>query len=231
MGITHCGVSAEQTFLFTNPFRKGFGALVKEDFSGGRGCRWDTRAVWDTRLGEGFSRAPIFGSWVAIDGEVGEIVEELGCSVAFWDETEEAWLGVDKFGVCVTGPESRIFNDVFEEGDICFYASNTEFTKGTVHSLTGGFEVTAGGGEFHEHRVVVWGDNSSGVAVSRVETDAKSGSGAIVCNSAVVGGKSFFRVFRRDTALDGKAITGDFCLARDSNFGFVKFIALSHEYL
>ena len=205
--------------------------MTKEDFSGGGGCNRDTRATWNTGLCEGLSGAPVFSSWIAIYGQVGEVVEELGCSVAFRYKTEETRLGVDQFGVRVTGSESGIFNDVFEERNVGFDASNTEFTKGTVHSLAGGFEVTTGGGELNEHRVVVWSNDSSSVSVSGVEPDAKSGSGSIVSDTAVVGGKSLFRVFSRDPTLDGEAVARDFSLVRNSNFGFVKFLALCYEDL
>lgn len=205
--------------------------MTKEDFSGGGGCNRDTRATWNTGLCEGFSGAPVFSSWIAIYGQVGEVVEELGCSVAFRYKAEETRLGVDEFSVRVTRSESGIFNDVFEERNVGFDASNTEFTEGAVHSLAGGFEVTTGGGEFNEHRVVVWSNDSSGVSVSGVKSYAKSGSGTIVSDAAVVGGKPLFRVFSRDPTLDGEAVARDFALGGDSNFGFVKFLALCHEYL
>lgn len=182
-------------------------------------------------MGEGFGGAPVFGSGVSVDGEVGEVVEEFGGAVAFWDEFEETRLGVDEFGVGIARTEGGILDHVLEERDVCFHATDTEFAEGAVHALAGGLEVTAGGGELDEHGVVIRSDYGSGVAISGIESDAKAGGGTVVGDATVVGCEAFFGVFGGDPALNGEAVAGNVRLRGDADFRFVKFFALGHEDL
>ncbi len=230
MGVTHRGIGDEEALFVLDPLGEAFGSFFEEDFAGAFELDLGL-AAWDAGSGEGFGGAPVFGSGVAVDGDVGEVVEEFGGAVAFGGELEEARLGVDEFGVGVAGAESLVGNDVLEEGNIGLDAADAEFAEGAIGALAGGFEVTAHGGEFDQHGVVVRRDDGTGVAVAGVETDAEAGSGAVVCDAAVVGCEAFLGIFGGDAALDGVAIAGNVFLGGNADLGLVKFVALGDENL
>jgi len=91
--------------------------------------------IGDAGSGEGFGGAPVFGSGVSVDGDVGEVVEELGGAVSFWSELEEAGEVVDELGVRVAGAESGIRDDVFEERNVGLHAADAEFRGREVFRL------------------------------------------------------------------------------------------------
>ena len=133
--------------------------------------------------------------------------------------------------MCLAGAEGFISDDVFEERNVGFYPANPELAEGAIHALAGSGETTTRGGEFHQHRIVVWCDDRACIAGSGVEADAETCGGAVVENAAVIRREVFLRIFRGDTALDGEAVAGNFILGRNGDFFAEKRLTLSDENL
>ncbi len=168
---------------------------------------------------------------VSVYRDFGKICQGAGGAVAAAGELEEGGLGIDELGVCLSGAEGVIGDDVFEERDVRFHPADAELAEGAVHALAGHGEIAAHGGELHEHGIVIRRDDRAGIAGCGIEAHAEAGGGAVVENAAVVRGEVFLRILRGDAALDGEAVARDLVLCGEGEGFIEKAVALGDEDL
>ena len=234
VGVAQRRVGDEQAFLGKDPLRKFLGAKLEKQIAAAlrhHRVMLDHKRVGHIRLGQCRGGLPTLGGGVAVDGDVGKVRQRACRAVAARTETEQLGLGIDELGVGLTAAEGFIRNDIFQKRDVGLHAADAEFTQRTVHALAGHREITAHRGDLHQHRVVEWRDHRAGVARSGIEANAKTGSRAVVENTAVIGREIFLGILGGDAALDRESIARDLFLRRDGHLGTEERLAAGDENL
>src|SRR5205085_6412197 len=122
-------------------------------------------------------------------------------AVAAAGQVEKLGGVIEKGSGDVSGSKFRVIDDVFDEGDVGFYAANAEFAERAVHALASFGKVESPSGDFNEQRVIVSGEHGPGICGPAVETNAEPRGGTIGGNFSVVRGEIFFGIFGGDSAL------------------------------
>ncbi len=225
MRVAKGGVGDEKALLRAAPFGE-FGraeAIQKLTCSFRWGVEGGVRNGSVAQDG-GFGTAGDFG--IAVDGDFGQIVEEFGGAVAAGDEGEERWSLVEERRCGVAALKGGMLDHVFEERDVCLYATDAELAKGAVHALASLGKVAAPGGDFHEQRIVERRDDGATVSGGGVETDAEAGGRTVGVDLAVVGHEAVGGIFGGDAALERGAVKLDGVLLGNADFGAVQIEAL-----
>ena len=77
---------------------------------------------------------PVAGVGMAVDGDVGDVGEELGGAVAALDRLEQLRRLVDEAGGVARVAEFRVADDVLEEGEVGGDAADAELAERPVHA-------------------------------------------------------------------------------------------------
>jgi len=124
-----------------------------------------------------------------------------------------------------------VLDEVFEEGDVGFYAAHAEFAQRARHAVDGFVESQSRRDEFYEEGIEIGSDDGAAEGGATVEADAEAGGGTIGRQAAVIGDEMVLGVFGGDAALDGVAARFDFVLRGDVDRRLVKLMALRDEDL
>ena len=151
---------------------------------------------------------------MAVDGDVAQIVEELGGAVLTPDLAEQFRRRVDEPGRVGIVGESRVVDDRFQKGQVRGHAADAELAQGAGHARDCFLGRRRPGRHLLQQRIVVAGDDGARIGRAAVETDAEAGRPAIGGDAAVVGDEILFGVLRGDAALQGMAVETDAVLRR-----------------
>ena len=122
-------------------------------------------------------------------------------------------------------------HDIFDEGDICFHAANTEFAEGAVHPLASFGKIGAPSCDFDKKRIVVGREHRAGIGGAAIETNAETGGRTIGGDFTVVGSEVFLRVFGGHATLESGTIERNIFLFRQRHRRIVEFVTLRDENL
>ena len=86
---------------------------------------------------------------------------------------------VEEAGGDFAGLKRRVVHDVFEERDVGLDAADAELTQCAVHAMAGLVEIAAGGGDFHQQRIVEGRDGRAAVCGAAIQTHAEAAGGAV----------------------------------------------------
>ena len=158
---------------------------------------------------------------VAVDGGLGDVAQQPARPVARAGEGEQRRIVVDEAGRHLPAPEGIVVDEAFEKGDVGRDAADAELPQRTPHAVDRGFARRRPGGDLLQQRIVVAGDDRTGVGGAAVEADAEPGRGPVGGDPPVVGDEAVERVLGRDPALHGMAAQGDLFLRRTGVVGAV----------
>ena len=178
---------------------------------GGGASSDDQRRLRRPRLGR--RRRPAGGLGMAVDGDVGDVGQDLRRPVAAGGEVEELGRRVDELGGVGIVEEGRVLEQVLDEGDVGRDAADAELAQRPVEPGDRHLRRRRPGGDLLQQRIVVAGDDRAGIGGAAVEADAVAGGAAIGGDPAVVGDEVVLRVLGGDPALDGVAVERDVGLA------------------
>ncbi len=150
---------------------------------------------------------------MAVDGDVGDVAQDLGRAVAARGEVEQGRRGVDELGRVFVRGEDRMLQQVLYEGDVGADAADAELAQGAVHPGDGGLRGGRPGGDLLQERIVVAGDDRAGIGRAPVQADPHAGGGAIGGDAAVIGDEAVGRILGGDAALDRVPVEMDVVLA------------------
>ncbi len=205
VAVAHRGVGDQEPLLRQHPGGDGLRALALQQLPRARrrlglGCGRHQGA------GLGRRQGAAGGLGMAVDGDVGDIDQELRRPVAALAEREQVRRGVDELGRVAVVEEGRVFQQVDDEFDIRRHAAHPEFAQGPVHAGDGLFRGLGMGGDLDQQRIVEAGDDAPGIGGAAVEPDAVAGGRAIGGDAAVVRDEVVQRVLGRDPALQGVTV-------------------------
>ena len=153
------------------------------------------------------------GAVRAVDGDVREVVEQLGAAVRGAARGEQLRVVLDERGVQPAGPEVRVVEHRLEERDVRGDAADPELGDRPPGPLDRGGEVPAAAGELGQHRVEVRADLGARVGGAAVEPHARAAGGAVGGDLAGVGTEAVRGVLGGDPALERRAVRHDPVLA------------------
>ncbi len=151
---------------------------------------------------------------MTVDGDVGDIGQELGCPILAAHRLKQFRRLVDEAGRIAAVEEMLMADDAFQKGQIGGDAANAELAQGPVHAPDRLVRRRRPGGDLLQQRVVETGDHRAGIGGAAVEPDAEAGGAAIGGDAAVIGNEILLRVLRGDAALQGVAVEADLRLRR-----------------
>ena len=175
--------------------RKRFGPVAVEPLLGaGAGQRVEARRRHGQPIGGGL-RAPTRVR-VAVDGDVGDVGEELGRAVAALDRFEQLRRRVDEARRVAGVAEARMIDDVLEERQIGGDAADAEFAQRPVHARDRLGRRRRPGGDLLQQRIVEARDDRAGIGGAAVEPDAEARGAAIGGDAPIVGDEILLRDLR-----------------------------------
>ena len=121
-----------------------------------------------------------------------------------------------------------IFN---RKGILVLTPSDAELPKGTVHLATCAIQCASMGTHFYQHAIEKRTDGYTLVQATRIESDAETGSTAVIGNGTVVGLKLVTGIFRCDATLHRNTGQGYSILIRYFNLLIAELVASGNEYL
>ena len=216
MAVAHRGVGDEDLGLRQHPVGDSLWSVRLQELAGAGRRRIDRhhRRLRGARLGGGCGAAGGLG--MAVDGDVGDVGEDLGRSVAAGGEAEELGRGVDEPGGVGVVEKRRVLQQVLDEGDVGRDAADAELPERPVEPGDRHLRRRRPGGDLLEQAVVVAGDHGTGVGGAAVEPDAHARRPAVGGDAAVVGDEVVLRILGGDPGLDRVAVEPDVGLARRS---------------
>src|SRR5437588_4492642 len=161
---------------------------------------------------------------IAVEDDVAKIRKQLGGTVSTAGEAEKFGRLAEEIGGDCAGEKLRVVHNIFDKGDIRFYAANAEFAEGAVHALTSLGKICAPGGDFDEKRIVIGGEHRAGVSGAAIETNTETCGGTIGRNFPIVGGEVFLRVFGGHATLESRAIERNIFLLRQRHRRLVELV-------
>ena len=197
--------------------------------AGGRG---DAVIVSEQGSGrEGLLGPVALGVRVAVDDDVAYKIEEFSGAVAAGLECEEFGRVVDQGGGGLTGAELRVRDEILEEGDIGFDATDAELGEDAARAVHGDLVGLRTRDALHEQRVIERRDDRAGITHATIEAHAETTGRAIGEDAAVIGNEFVFRILGRNAALDRVAVARNLGLSRHAHLGRVEGVALGDENL
>ena len=164
-----------------------------------------------------------------VDGDVGEVGEQLGAAVGRRASGEQLRVLLDEGRRDVTGPEVRVVENRLQERDVGGRHPRIRNSATARRALDGRREVAAAAGELGQHRVEVRADLGAGVRRAAVEPDARAAGRAVGRDLAGVGAEAVRGVLGGDPALQrgaaqhdgvlGEAEVGQGLAGRDAHLG------------
>ena len=213
MRIAHGSVGDEQLTLLAHPLGHRLGALLFQEVTRAHlrlAAQRGRPRVTDMGGGQGVA----LGLWMAVYGDVGDIGQHLGRTVAALLELEQLGRLVDEFGGVFIAQKRRMFQQVLDEGDVGADPAHPELAQSAVHPGDGHLGRRRLGGDLGQQAVVIARDDPARVSSATVEADAHAGGRAVGGDAAIVGDKIVLRVFGGDAGLQGVAGEGDVLLPR-----------------
>ena len=164
------------------------------------------------QLGDGVD-AHRRGAVRLVDGDVGEIAEQLGAAVARRPGGQQLRVGLDERRGDVAGREVGVLQHGREEGDVGGDAADPELRHRPPGPRHRDRERPAAAGELGQHRVEVRADLGAGVRRAAVEAHARAAGRAVRRDPAGVGAEAVGGVLGRDAALERRPAQHDAVLA------------------
>ena len=201
MGVPHGGVGDEQLLLSQHPVPHRLWPLLIQKLleAGALG-----RGVLVGREAGNVELGPLSGGVIHL--YLGDVLEQLGGTVAAHVDVEELGSLVNELGVARPGPEGGVGQNVGDEGDVGLNAPDVLLTQGPGGPAAGPLKGVVPGGDLYQQRVIIGGDHRAGVGVAAVQTDAEAAAGAVGGDLAGVRGEVVGRVLGGHPALDGVAV-------------------------
>ena len=144
-----------------------------------------------------------------VDGDVGEVGEQLGAAVARGAGREQLRVVLDEAGGDPAGREVGVVEHGLEERDVGGDAADAELRDRAAGPLDGLVEGAAAAGQLGQHRVEVGADLGAGVGRAAVDADAGAAGGAVGRDLAGVGAEAVGGVLGGDPALQGGTADDD----------------------
>ena len=206
--VAHGGVGDQHLFLRAHPIGDGLRALLLQKVAGAH-RRFNTRngGLRGLDLGGGFGTAGGLG--VTVDGDIGDIGQDLGRPVTPLFEGEKVGRRVDEFGGVAVIQKGVMFQQVDDEFDVRRHAADPKLAQGPVHPCDRLFWRLGMGGHLDEQAVVIARDDAARIGRAAIQTDAVAGGRAVGGQAAIVGDEVVQGVFGGDAALHGMAVQLD----------------------
>ena len=208
MPVAHGGVGDQQLRARLHPVCHGLRALLFQQVPRPH-LRLTTQRGWLGVFQIGGGARPILGFGMPVDGDIGDIGQNLRAPVAPLGEHEQIRRLVDELGRVFVRQERRVLQQVFDKRDVGADAPDTELAQGTVHPRDGHFGCRCPGRHLFQKRVVIPRDHGPRICRTAIEADAHSGGPPVSGDAAVVGNEVVLWVFRRDPRLQGVTMQRD----------------------
>ena len=207
--VAHRRVGDEQPPLGQHPVGDRLRALRLEELPGARRRRVERHHRRPRRPRLGRRPRPSRGLRVPVDGDVGDVGQDLRRPVAARREMVQLGGRVDELGRVGIVEERRVLEQVLDEGDVGRDPADAELAERPVEPRDRHLRRRRPGGHLLQERVVVAGDHRPRIGGAAVEPDAVPGGAAVGGDPAVVGDEVVLRVLGGDPALDRVAVEGD----------------------
>ena len=226
VGVPHGGVGDEQLLLSQHPVPHRLWPLLIQKLleAGALG-----RGVLVGREAGNVELGPLSGGVIHL--YLGDVLEQLGGTVAAHVDVEELGSLVNELGVARPGPEGGVGQNVGDEGDVGLDAADMLLADGPHGLAAHPLEGVVPGGDLDQQGVVVGGDLRAGEGVAAVQTDAEAAAGAVGGDPAGVGGEVVGRILGGHPALEGVAVHVHRVLAGDADLRGGQGVALGDEDL
>ena len=146
---------------------------------------------------------------VTVYGDIGDIGQYLGAAVTAFFELEQFGRVVDEFCCVFIRQKCRMFQKVFDEGNVCRDATNTEFAQRTVHTQDCLFRGGGPCGDLDQQAIIITCDHPARIGGSAVQSNAHPRGRAIGGDAAIVRDEIVLRIFCCDAGLQGMAVQRD----------------------
>ncbi|MCY1220949.1 hypothetical protein D9M72_329860 [compost metagenome] len=217
MAVAHGRIGQENLVLATHPF----GELLRAEFvelllGTGGDVPFDERHGRLCCVGRRARTALCFR--VAVDGDVGEIGQELRRTVLAPHLLEQFRRRVDEARRIAVILELRMADDRLEKGQVGCHTADAELPQRAVHAADRFEGVRRPGGNLDEQWVVEAGNDCTRIGGAAIETDAEAGRRAITGDAAIVRNEVLLRVFGGDAALQRVTVEADVFLRGNARF-------------
>ena len=218
MPVAHRRVRHQHLCLFAHPRREPFRAERVEKL---------LRAAGNSAIEIGHDRGrrvllghrPAARLGMAVDTDVGEVVQELGRAVLALDLREQFRRRVDEPRRIAAVAKARVVDDRLEEGEVGRHAADAEFAQRAVHAGYRLVRRRRPGSDLLQQRIVETRDDRARIGGAAVEADAETGRAAIGGDAAVVRDEIVLGILGGDAALQGVAVQPDVGLRRNAGLG------------
>ncbi len=205
MPVAHGGVGDEQLLLLLHPVGHGLRAFLLQQVA--RAHLRRGAGQWRAGLFEVFARAgAVLGFGVPVDGDVGDIGQNLGAAVTTPRKDEQLGCLVDEFGGVFIAEKRRVLQQVFDKGDIGADAANPELAQRAIHSgnrRLWGLRVRR---HFDQQAVIKARDDAARIGGSAIKANTHARRFAKGGDAAIIGDKVVLRVLGRDARLQSVAV-------------------------
>ena len=168
--VPHGGVGDQQLSLRLHPVGHGLRAFLFQQVAGAHlrlGLQGGRFGLF--QVGAGFGAVLGFG--MPVHGDIRDIGQDLGPTVAALFELEQVRSLVDELGRVFIRQKGRVFQQVFDKGDIGRHTPHTEFTQRAVHAGNRLFRRGGPCRDLGQQRVVVPCDHTACIGGAAIQTD------------------------------------------------------------
>ena len=90
---------------------------------------------------------------VAIDGQVGDVAQRLGCTIKVLPDLEQFRVVINKCHGGFAGCKCRVVQDILQEADVGLDATDTKLTQGPVTPRYRTVQCPSPGCDLYQHRI------------------------------------------------------------------------------
>ena len=222
MGVSPSRVHEKSTLVLADSLREGLGSLFENDVSPslGAGCRSvnllsggvDKLRDLDLSFELGLSNLSLDAA--TIDGNVTKVGKQLLGTVLAANEIEQLRGIVDESSPASSINKGRVSKKRSQERDVGSDTSNTELDQRSENLSTSNLVSGTMASTLRKHGVVMGSDDGTSETITSIQTDTVSTRRSVDLDLASIGLEALGRVLSCDTALDGKATSGDTVLGK-----------------
>lgn len=222
VGISPCGVHEKTSFVLANSLGKRLGALFKDDASPTLlarladvdlfTCGSENFGGDDFALELGLANLAL--DRATVDSDISEICQQFLGTVLATYEVKQLRGIVDEGCPAISINKGWVSQKRSQEGNVGLDTSDTELDKSSQHLSSGNLIGTSLGSTLDQHGVVVRSDDSSSKAVTTIETNTVTTGRSVDLNLSGIWSEALGRIFGSDTALNGKATSGNSVLGK-----------------
>jgi hypothetical protein len=222
VSISPSCVHKKTTLVLADGLGEGLGSLLKNDVSPSLGARLGSINLLSGRVDKLRDLNLSLELWLSnlsldaatIDGNITEVGKKLLGTVLTANEIEQLRGIVDESSPASSINKGRVGKKRSQEGDVGSDTSNTELDQRSENLSTSNLVSRTMASTLGKHGIVVGSDDSTSETVTSIQTDTITTGRSVDLDLTSIGLEALGRVLSCDTALDGKATSGDAVLRK-----------------